>query len=176
MRVLVDWQLTYSPDVRAMIEKHYDLSVLPLACRASLTLSDSGKQRVIKRDPSINPLSILPVGKVGKRELWHLDSSGRLYASYNPFKPKAPWHVLTTSTEGYEAYMQSLAEPSEEEKELAGPFKKARIAARKRANKVPVEKEVAQEMAARIKLESDLVGVLARDDVPFFLPFSGRRN
>ncbi|KAI5478780.1 hypothetical protein MNV49_004606 [Pseudohyphozyma bogoriensis] len=161
LRILVDWQLTYSVAVRSLIAEAYDL----------------GHQRVAKRDSVRNSLVIDPVGSVGKLTVWHLDDSPRLYASGNPYKTTSPWTTLSTSLEEFKAFAGSLkkSEVAEEEggkekedgakgAKLAGPFKKAKMDAEKakkakegkgkgKASKKEMEAE-AKESATRHKLET----------------------
>ncbi|GAA6039693.1 hypothetical protein JCM8097_001356 [Rhodosporidiobolus ruineniae] len=112
MRQMVDYILT-NTDIRNRVKSDYDL----------------GNQRIAKRDPSSNPLVILPLGRTSSLlTIYHLDTSPRLYASGSPYKADAPWVVVASTLAGYEAFIESLAEPSKADRKkvaLKGPFAKA---------------------------------------------------
>lgn len=79
------------------------------------SLPNSGKQRVSKREPLVNPLVIEKVGKYGRRSIWHLDDTPRLYASSNPFKKEATWNAINSTAEGYARLIEDLPEPDREQ-------------------------------------------------------------
>lgn len=141
-----------------------------------LTFLRSGKQRVSKRDPAINPLVIEKVGKVGKRVIWQLDDSPRLYAVSNPFKRETHWRALSTSLGSYQTYIASLTEPEKIDSTLAGPFKKAKTDAQKaRARSkgkgsVKLDEQTCDQ-ATRQALEQRLPMVLAAEQVGSHLLF-----
>ncbi|KAM0748704.1 hypothetical protein T439DRAFT_70795 [Meredithblackwellia eburnea MCA 4105] len=109
LRVLVDFQLTYSKPVREKLELCYDM----------------GKQRVLKRQPELNPLIVDPVGQIRKTTIWQIDNSPRLYVSSNHYKPTATLETLTTDIESYKAFAATLASEEEYLARVAEAQKKA---------------------------------------------------
>lgn len=109
----MDYLLTYSPTVRAAIDLHYDMyapSLSRLILFTDMRLH-SGKQRVSKRDPLVNPLIVDPIGRtIDKLDIFHLDASARLYASGNPWKKKGTWYTLTSTRAEYESFVNGLAQ------------------------------------------------------------------
>ncbi|KAK4704231.1 hypothetical protein P7C70_g1980, partial [Phenoliferia sp. Uapishka_3] len=156
MRVLVDYQLTYSHVIRSVIDECYDL----------------GKQRIIKRSSDLNRLTIDPIGPYQKsrRTLWSLDNTARLYSSEGPHSRNPFWTTVAIDAVSYESLCCTLVEPKEEvvaEEPLAGPFKKAKVDAAKAKEKGKKERdgdEIKKEMATRKKLQETLPIIVAAEE------------
>ncbi|WOO76837.1 uncharacterized protein LOC62_01G000452 [Vanrija pseudolonga] len=78
LRQLVDWQLTHSEVIRAIIKEHEPTSKRSGELDAAIKTEPIGLDR-------------------GKSRIWSLDSSARLYKSGNPFKRPCPFVAITTT-------------------------------------------------------------------------------
>ncbi|GAA5991847.1 hypothetical protein JCM10908_002235 [Rhodotorula pacifica] len=142
LRQMVDFQLTSSPAVRDLIKEQYDI----------------GNQRNARRDPSENALVVVPSGRTSTHaNLFHLDSSPRLYACGNLYKDDSPWIAVSSTMKGYKAFLLTLREPTKAERQAVGLSEKeaqelletereeqeAAVAVKAKAAKGPVAKAAA---------------------------------
>ncbi|GAA5911683.1 hypothetical protein JCM5296_005872 [Sporobolomyces johnsonii] len=149
LRQLVDFQLTSSAKIRDAIKTEYDL----------------GQQRNAQRTSATNSLVLEPLGRLsssfGKRTLYHLDETPRLYASGNLYKASSPWTCVASTTEGYKAYTVQLAEPVQKGKKGGkGPFEMAKGKAKAGSKDDPKR----EERLVRAKLEKELEAVVEYDE------------
>ncbi|GAA5935775.1 hypothetical protein JCM1841_004128 [Sporobolomyces salmonicolor] len=149
LRQLVDFQLTSSAKIRDVIKTEYDL----------------GQQRNAQRTSATNSLVLEPLGRLsssfGKRMLYHLDETPRLYASGNLHKTSSPWTCVASTTEGYKAYTLQLAEPVQKGKKGGkGPFEMAKGKAKAGSKDDPKR----EERLVRARLEKELEAVVEYDE------------
>ncbi|KIR57050.1 hypothetical protein I315_00211 [Cryptococcus gattii Ru294] len=102
LRQLVDWQLTHSEHIRAIINNaKRGPEIKPKKGTAS-------KKPLQDEAPSI---SIEPLGQNRNRQrIWALDDSWRLYRSGNPFKRPCPMESFTHTRDDFFAYIAEVEE------------------------------------------------------------------
>ncbi|KAL1413154.1 hypothetical protein Q8F55_000903 [Vanrija albida] len=140
LRQLVDWQLTHSDAIRAIIKEHEPTSKRSGELDAAIKTEPIGLDR-------------------GKSRIWSLDSSVRLYKSGNPFKRPCPFVAITTTRAELQAQQEVYAAHGESKPEKpAGTGPKGKLR--------PPELLAFRRQVKGVEDEAKLAKWLAEDLVP----------
>ncbi|KAL7423050.1 hypothetical protein Q5752_002349 [Cryptotrichosporon argae] len=157
LRQLVDWQLTHSDAVRAVIAREY--KVEPKGRKR--TEEEKKRDADRKANGDVNSLAIMPLGHDRARNrIWSLDSSARLYRSGNPFKRPCPLTAICTTRAELAALTASWAEHGASQPPPAGKkASKADAAARRK-----VVKGIEEEAALAKRVEEEVMGRAEKEE------------
>ncbi|EGG05905.1 uncharacterized protein MELLADRAFT_77982, partial [Melampsora larici-populina 98AG31] len=104
LRTLVDHQLSYSQNIRSIVDENYEKALgKPSKNSASSKASTNTGKASLEQPVAIeNPLLIRPLGlDRDMKTWWQIDDSPRIYCSGNPHKSNCSWDVLSSTQEEF---------------------------------------------------------------------------
>ncbi|EJD03578.1 uncharacterized protein FOMMEDRAFT_105676 [Fomitiporia mediterranea MF3/22] len=151
LRMLVELQLTYNPEIKEIIDrawgvvhnKHRKRDTLP----APLDPSDPH---------SIERLSTVPIGQDNARvRYWAFDDSPRLYVSTNPWKVTSEFRTIATTKEEYLKVIEDLVsrEPKSSKKHTKGEIHLIQLREKLQSRLEAIDQELNRVAKVRRKLE-----------------------
>lgn len=102
LRTLVDHQLSYSQNIRSIVDENYEKALGKPSKNAASAKASTTTGKVNLDQPATldNPLLIRPLGlDRDMKTWWQIDDSPRLYSSGNPHKSNCSWDVLSSTQE-----------------------------------------------------------------------------
>ncbi|KAH9825293.1 hypothetical protein DFH28DRAFT_878698 [Melampsora americana] len=101
LRTLVDHQLSYSQNIRSIVDENYE-KALTKPSKNVASAKASGKTNLEQPATLDNPLLIRPLGlDRDMKTWWQIDDSPRIYCSGNPHKSNCSWDVLSSTQEEF---------------------------------------------------------------------------